>query len=128
MLAAASKTSSSLKPGAGTTRSKAGFPSVKVPVLSTISIVTCRNPSIAAASRNRMPCVAARPVAAIIDIGVASPNAQGQAMIRTATAFTKPYTQLGCGPNKPQAGGGGGAAPAAGAAGGPAAAAAGRGV
>ena len=33
---------------------------------------------------------AARPVAAMTDIGVASPSAQGQAMISTATAFTNP--------------------------------------
>ena len=39
----------------------------------------------------------------MIDIGVASPNAHGQAMISTETALIKPNTQLGCGPNKPQA-------------------------
>src|SRR3569832_2390044 len=100
MLAAASKTSSSLKPGAGTTRSKAGFPSVKVPVLSTISIVTCRNPSIAAASRNKMTYVTTRPVAAIIDIGVASPNAQGQAGGGAAAAGAGPGARRGGGPGK----------------------------
>ena len=41
------------------------------------------------------------PVTTMIDIGVASPSAQGQAMIRTATALTSPYTQLGMAP-KPQ--------------------------
>jgi hypothetical protein len=39
------------------------------------------------ASRNSTPCVAARPVATITDIGVASPSAHGQAMISTATAL-----------------------------------------
>ncbi|MCY1308506.1 hypothetical protein D9M70_585200 [compost metagenome] len=38
----------------------------------------------------------------MIDIGVASPRAQGQAMIRTATALMSPKTQLGSGPTKPQ--------------------------
>ena len=37
-----------------------------------------------------MPRVAARPVATMIDIGVASPSAQGQAMISTATALMSP--------------------------------------
>ena len=38
----------------------------------------------------------------MMDIGVANPSAQGQAMIKTATALTNPYTQLGCGPTNPQ--------------------------
>ena len=59
--------------------------------------------SIAAASRNSTPRVAPRPVATMMDMGVARPKAQGQAMIRTATALIKPKTQLGSGPNKPQA-------------------------
>ena len=44
----------------------------------------------AAASRKSTPCVAALPVATMIDIGVASPRAQGHAMMSTATAFTSP--------------------------------------
>ena len=35
-------------------------------------------------------CVAPRPVATMIDIGVARPSAQGQAMISTATALIRP--------------------------------------
>ena len=89
-LAARRKTSSSLKPGMATARSKAGRPSVKVPVLSTISVSTLHSFSIAAASRNSTPCVAPRPVATMIDIGVASPSAQGQAMINTVTALIRP--------------------------------------
>ena len=46
--------------------------------------------SIAAASRNSTPFVAPRPVATMIDIGVARPSAQGQAMISTATALINP--------------------------------------
>ncbi len=74
-----------------------------MPVLSTISVSTSRIFSIAPASRNSTPCVAARPVATITDMGVASPSAQGQAMINTATALIRPNTQLGSGPNRPQA-------------------------
>jgi hypothetical protein len=46
--------------------------------------------SIAAASRNSTPAVAALPVATMTDIGVARPRAQGQAMISTATALIRP--------------------------------------
>ena len=38
----------------------------------------------------------------MIDIGVASPSAQGQAMISTETAFSTAYVQRGSGPNSPQ--------------------------
>ena len=64
-----------------------GFPSVSVPVLSTTSVSTWRMVSIASAFRKRTPMFAPLPVATMIDIGVASPSAQGQAMIRTATAL-----------------------------------------
>lgn len=59
----------------------------------------------AGASRNRMPRVAARPVAAVTDIGVASPGVHGQAMIGTATALVKPIAQPFCGGNHPHPGG-----------------------
>ena len=102
MLAAIVNTCSSVNPGAVTIRSNAGRPSVRVPVLSTTRVSTLHIDSMAAASRNSMPCVAARPVAAMIDIGVASPSAHGQAMINTDTALTKPSTQPGSGPKMPQ--------------------------
>ena len=57
-----------------------------------------RNCSIAAASRNSTPAVAALPVATMIDIGVARPRAQGQAMMRTATALTRAWASRGSGP------------------------------
>ena len=38
----------------------------------------------------------------MIDIGVASPSAQGQAMIRTATALTSACAIRGSGPTRPQ--------------------------
>ena len=53
----------------------------------------------AAASLNSTPSVAPRPVATMIDIGVASPRAHGQAMISTATALSSARVRLGCGPN-----------------------------
>src|SRR3546814_14704186 len=43
----------------------------------------------------------APPDATMIDIGVASPNAQGQAMIRTATAAIRPWARRGSGPQIP---------------------------
>ena len=54
------------------------------------------------ASRNSTPCMAPRPVATMMDMGVARPSAQGQAMISTATALTSPKTQRGSGPKRPQ--------------------------
>jgi hypothetical protein len=47
---------------------------------------------------NSTPFCAAFPVATMIDIGVASPSAHGQAMIKTATAFTSPCAMRGSGP------------------------------
>ncbi len=89
-LAARRSTSASRQPGAATVRSKRGRPSVRVPVLSTINVSTRHICSMAAALRNSTPCVAPRPVATMMDIGVARPSAQGQAMIRTATALIRP--------------------------------------
>ena len=65
-----------------------GLPSVRVPVLSITSVFTLPNTSNASAFFTKTPTVAPRPVPTMIDIGVANPNAQGQAIIRTATALT----------------------------------------
>jgi hypothetical protein len=46
--------------------------------------------------------VAPRPVPTIIDIGVASPSAHGQAMMSTATALTNAKTTRGSGPIESQ--------------------------
>ena len=46
-----------------------------------------------------MPSSAARPVPTMMEVGVASPMAQGQAMISTATALTRPKVSAGSGPN-----------------------------
>ena len=66
-----------------------GLPSVSVPVLSTTSVSTLAKRSSASAFLIRTPAWAPRPVPTMIDIGVARPSAQGQAMIRTETAATR---------------------------------------
>ena len=45
-----------------------------------------------------MPWVAPLPVPTMIDSGVASPSAQGQAMMSTATADTSALVSAGAGP------------------------------
>ena len=68
----------------------AGLPSVSVPVLSTTSVSTFSMRSSASAFLISTPAWAPRPTPTMIDMGVASPSAQGQAMISTATAATRP--------------------------------------
>ncbi|MNN85341.1 hypothetical protein D3C81_2026160 [compost metagenome] len=53
--------------------------------------------------RNRTPSSAPRPVPTMMEVGVARPMAQGQAMIRTATALTRAKVSAGDGPKKSQA-------------------------
>ena len=65
------------------------LPSVSVPVLSTTSVSTFSSVSSASAFLISTPTCAPRPVATMMDIGVASPSAQGHAMISTATALTR---------------------------------------
>ena len=48
------------------------------------------------------PACAPRPTPTMIDIGVARPSAQGQAMISTLTAATRPNAMRGSGPNYAQ--------------------------
>ena len=57
-----------------------------------------RQGSSAAASFTRTPAWAPRPIAVTIETGVASPSAQGQAMIRTATEFRSAKMNRGSGP------------------------------
>ena len=97
---AATKVSSSASenPSAGSTSVRAGAPLVIVPVLSSTTVSSLWAVSSASASRIRMPAVAPLPVATVIDSGVASPNAQGQAMISTDTAATSAKTNAGGGP------------------------------
>src|SRR5207244_853373 len=79
-----------------------GLPSVSVPVLSTTSVSTLARVSSASAFRTSTPACAPRPTATIIDIGVASPSAQGQAMIKTDTAATSAWAKRGSGPKNIQ--------------------------
>ena len=80
-----------------------GLPSVSVPVLSTTRVSTFSMRSRASAFLIRMPACAARPTPTMIDIGVARPSAQGQAMISTVTAATSAKAKRGCGPKTAQA-------------------------
>ena len=67
----------------------AGRPSVSVPVLSTTSVSIFSKRSSASAFLISTPAWAPRPTPTMIDIGVARPSAQGQAMISTETAATR---------------------------------------
>ena len=64
-----------------------GLPSVSVPVLSTTSVSTFSQPLERLGVLDQHAGRAPRPTPTMIDIGVARPSAQGQAMISTATAF-----------------------------------------
>ena len=88
-LAASRSTSVSSKPSATLTATTFGLPSVSVPVLSTTSVFTASMRSSASALLIRTPSRAPRPTPTMIDIGVARPSAQGQAMISTVTAATR---------------------------------------
>jgi hypothetical protein len=61
-------------------------PAVMVPVLSSTTVSIRRVDSRTCGPLIRMPSWAPRPVPTMSAVGVASPSAQGQAMIRTATA------------------------------------------
>jgi hypothetical protein len=95
--ASRSSVASSVAPKVATVMS-AGLPTVRVPVLSTTSVSTLRSTSTASAFLNSTPAVAPLPVATMIDIGVARPSAQGQAMISTATALMIACVMRGSGP------------------------------
>ena len=76
-------------PPAVVTSVTTGRPSVRVPVLSKATTFTpCRVWS-ASPRRNSTPSAAARPDPTTIEVGVASPMAQGQAMMSTATAAVR---------------------------------------
>ena len=66
-----------------------GWPRVRVPVLSKTMVSMLWAVSRASAERMRTPNSAPFPVPTIMDVGVARPRAQGQAMIRTATAAAR---------------------------------------
>ncbi len=66
----------------------AGCPRVTVPVLSSTTVVSCRACCSASPLRIRIPCPAALPMLTMMEIGVASPSAQGQAITSTVMAVT----------------------------------------
>ena len=86
--AARRRNSFASKPPVGKTSISFGLPSVRVPVLSTTSMVTFSSRSSASAFFTSTPSCAPRPTPTMMDIGVAKPRAHGQAMMRTATALT----------------------------------------
>ena len=70
------------------------FPVVTVPVLSRTIVSTRLVDSRTSGPRMIIPSCAPRPVPTIRAVGVARPSAQGQAMIRTATAAVKAEAAL----------------------------------
>ena len=86
--AAKVSSASAVTPASGNTARSSGLPCVSVPVLSKSSVSTSASCSSTSALRMSRPACAPRPVATMIDIGVASPSAHGQAMITTDTALT----------------------------------------
>src|SRR5262245_1946974 len=100
-LAASLRISASVDPGATTALSR-GLPSVSVPVLSMTRVSTRSSTSRASACLIRMPASAPRPVATMMDMGVARPSAHGHAMMSTATALTSACAMRGGGPSQAQ--------------------------
>ncbi len=86
--AANNKISCAANPPAGRISISLGLPSVSVPVLSITSVSTFSSRSSVSAFFTSTPACAPRPTPTMIDMGVAKPRAQGQAIIRTATALT----------------------------------------
>ena len=76
---------------------------MSVPVLSTTSVSTRSSTSRASAFRMSTPASAPRPVPTMMDIGVASPSAHGQAMMSTDTALMMAWAPRGSGPRTHQA-------------------------
>ena len=74
----------------------AGFPSVTVPVLSSTTVVTSPARCSASPPLISTPSSAPFPVATMTAVGTASPIAQGQAMISTATDAAKARTAGAC--------------------------------
>ena len=75
-----------------------GRPTVSVPVLSNATTSIFCAISSACALLIRMPRLAPRPVPTMIAVGVASPSAQGQAMMRTAMNAVTAWANRGSGP------------------------------
>ena len=93
-LTAACKTSFSLKPAIAITSVASGSPLVMVPVLSKTIVVKRWAFSKCSAPLIRMPLSAPLPVPTMMEVGVASPKAQGQAITMTAVKLTKARVKL----------------------------------
>ncbi len=85
-------------PGIGINVVTVGRPAVTVPVLSSTTQSSCPTRCSASPLRIKIPNSAALPTATIIDIGVANPSAQGQAIINTVIVVTKTNADFGSGP------------------------------
>ena len=85
-----------------TTSVTTGVPFVIVPVLSKTTIFTWLASSNASPLLRRIPFSAPLPVPTMIAVGVASPNAHGQAMTRTEMVIVRANTHDSC-PRKYQA-------------------------
>jgi hypothetical protein len=79
-----------------------GRPSVRVPVLSTTTVSAFSITSSASAFLMRAPSRAPRPAPTMMDMGVASPSAHGQAMMSTEPATTRACASFGSGPTSAQ--------------------------
>ena len=83
---ASRSTSARVAPFSGRTSTSSMRPSVTVPVLSRTIVPIRRVSSSTSGPLMRMPSCAPRPVPTMSAVGVASPRAQGHAMMSTATA------------------------------------------
>src|SRR5215208_174540 len=97
---ATTRSSSPERPSKGITSVRRGSPRVSVPVLSSTTVVSLWASSRASPPLTRIPPSAPLPVPTMIEVGVASPIAQGQAMIRTATKLSSACVNAGSGPSQ----------------------------
>ena len=87
---------------ARTTSVTRGLPSVSVPVLSSTTARTEPEPLERLGVAEQHAGSAPLPVPTMIEVGVASPSAHGQAMIRTATVLSSARLNAGSGPKANQ--------------------------
>ena len=102
-LAAYLSNSDSATSSTGMTATTSGRPAVSVPVLSSTSVSTSSSSSSDSALRNSTPACAPRPIATVIDMGVARPSAHGQATMSVLTAISSACARRGSGPSNAHA-------------------------
>ncbi|MNJ68308.1 hypothetical protein D3C77_645450 [compost metagenome] len=78
----------------GSTLVSSGFPFVTVPVLSRMTVSTLCVVSKCSPPLNSTPSSAARPEPAMMEVGVASPSAHGQAITNIAMAISSACAKL----------------------------------